>query len=98
MMCRKAITVTGVQESRCLLQSTGQGARQLLLYSWAPKGLKDEGSSRLELGLRSAYSACVQVPHWSVVLMTFLLLIGDTVLFREFYDGLVGPSWPGAYM
>lgn len=56
-----------VEERRPLSQSTEQGLWQLLLNSLAPSGVRSESS--FKLGLTGAWSAQVQVPGWSVVLM-----------------------------
>lgn len=52
MTHRKPITEIGViEEMRQLLQRSEQGSRQLLLSSWAPQGVRAEGSYRQKLGL-----------------------------------------------
>lgn len=52
---QKAIADTGVvKECRCLLQSTEQGARQLLLDSCDPLEVRSKGSYALEMGLTCA--------------------------------------------
>lgn len=49
------------------LQNTEGGTGQLSLNSLAPRGVRAEGSYRLKMKLRGAYSSPVQVPGWSVV-------------------------------
>lgn len=47
-----------------------QGAGPLLLNFCAPRGFRGEGSYILEWRLRDVWAAHVQVPGWSVDLMT----------------------------
>lgn len=86
-----------------LLQSTEQGARQLLLSSWAPWGVRGEGFYRLKLELRrcmfnSYPSSCLVGGARDLPLVVMPCSLGSFMMGMWASGGLEGLHASGSYL
>lgn len=72
-----------MEENWSLLQSAEQGAGQLLLNSWIPRGVRRWRLFYTATGTQRYVIPFVQVPGWSAELLVFLWVFTGAGLFKE---------------